>query len=90
MGSADPFERNWLEVRILNRLNDRKHPINLRELRDNLVANKEDTIVCTIFNLRDEGLVKIRETSILNDKLVEITPLGKAILLDILSGNRCD
>jgi CTP-dependent riboflavin kinase len=86
---GDPLERNWVEVRILNRLNDRGHAVSLLELRNNLVPNMEETIVCTVFNLKDEGLVTVFEVP--GGKMVDITAHGRDVLLKAISNrNRCD
>ena len=70
-------ERNWLEVRLLNRLNDRGHPVTLRDLRA-LIPDMEETITCAVFRLRDEGLVSVRE--IPGCHLVDITEPGRLVL----------
>ena len=74
---VNPYERNWLEVRLLNRLSDRGHPVTLRDLR-RIVPDMEETITCTVFNLRDEGLVSVKE--IPGCHLVDITEAGRAVL----------
>ena len=91
MHGKPPSEVNWLEIRILNRLNDRRHPVALRDLRENLVPNLQETIVCTCANMRDEGLVNMFEIPGQSGKLVEITAVGKAVLFDVLnSHSNCD
>jgi hypothetical protein len=91
MYGKPPSEVNWLEIRILNRLNDRRHPVALRDLRENLVPDKQETIVCTCANMRDEGLVRMFEIPGQSGKLVEITSVGKALLFDVLnSRSNCD
>lgn len=72
-----PYERNWLEVRLLNRLNDRGHPVTLQDLR-RLVPDMEESITCKIFDMRDEGLVSVKE--IPGDHLVAISAAGQAVL----------
>jgi len=89
MPGGNPFDRNWLEIRILNRLNDRGHAVTLREIRD-LVPDMQESITCTVFAMNDEGLVHIFEPPRHDGKLVEITPMGKAVLLEVLSRPKCD
>ena len=71
-------ERNWVEVQILNYLNDRGHAVPIYNLRDNLIPGKEETVVCTVFDLSREGLVNIFELP--GGKMTEITSMGKASL----------
>lgn len=91
MYDRDPFAMNWLEVRILNHLSDRGHPVGLHAMKDGLVPGSTTSVVNTIFHLRDEGLVKIFETA-LGGQLVDITAVGKAVLHDVLvhSRHNCD
>lgn len=88
MYGKPPSEVNWLELRILNRINDRGHPVALRDLRDNLVPDKQETIVCTVSSMSDEGLVRIFESPQQDGQLVEITGVGKAVLFDVLNSSR--
>jgi hypothetical protein len=91
MHGKDPFAMNWLEVRILNRLADRGHAVALHDMKENLVPGKTETVVNTIYHLRDEGLINIFEPE-MGGHLVEITAIGKAVLRDVMvhSRNRCD
>lgn len=81
-----PPDRNLVEVRILNCLNDTGHAVDLNHLRKTLVPDKEDTVVCTMFDLRGEGLVNIFD--ITGGKMIEITAAGKTALLETLKANR--
>jgi hypothetical protein len=86
---VDPYQRTSLEVQILGHLNDRKHPIRLDEIIA-LNPDRKETIVCTVLDFRDEGLVVLRP---LDDggQFVEITPQGQQIITTIYSGRtRCD
>ena len=83
---GSPLERNWVEVRILDWLNNNPHMISVYHLRDNLIPGKEETVVCTLFNLKNEGLVNIYD--LLGEKMVEITGVGKSTLLEILTAHR--
>lgn len=80
------LNRNWVEVRILNRLNDRGHAVSLYDLRD-IIEGKRETIVNTLFSLRDEGLVNIFEIAD-GAKMVDITNTGKGILRGVLAAGR--
>jgi hypothetical protein len=82
----EPAERNWLEVRILNRLNDAGHAVALYDLRD-LVPEKQETIVNLIFDMKGDGLLGIFELSG-GGKMVDITASGKAALFDFLTAGR--
>jgi hypothetical protein len=88
MHGKDPFAMNWLEIRILNRLADRGHAVTLHDLKENLVPGKQETVVNTIFHMRDEGLVRVFEPP-KGGKLVEITAIGKAVLHDVMISSRC-
>jgi len=79
MSEKDPFAMNWLEVRILTRLADRGHAVTLHDMKDNLVDGKSETVVNTVFQLQDEGLLRVFETE-KGGQLVEITEEGKTIL----------
>jgi predicted MarR family transcription regulator len=85
MGS-DPLKRNWLEIRILNRLNDRGHAIGLQDLRDNLVQDMRETIVLAIFKMQKEGLLNTFEVQ--GGKMVDITEGGKTALADIQAAGK--
>lgn len=85
MAGSDPLERNGMELTILLHLQDKGHPVLLSDLKVNLVPDKQETIVCSVFDLRDDSLVSVREIGC--DNLVAITPLGQSILLKILSGS---
>lgn len=82
---------NWIELRILNRLADRGHAVSLHDMKENLVPGKLETVVNTIFHLRDEGLVKIFEPK-RGGQFVAITAVGRARLHDVMVQSRhgCD
>lgn len=84
MKGGDPFERTWLEIKILSHLNDSPHPMSLRTMRDGIEPNMQESIVCSVFDLRDDGLVVMRE--LVGDHMVDITSTGRAVLSAILSG----
>lgn len=73
--------RNWLEVRILNRLNDRGRPSLLQELRD-MVPEHSDTVISFVFSLEREGLVWIKELQ--PGHLVGITEGGRTLILKLM------
>lgn len=88
MSGSDPFERNWLEIRILIHLNQFHHPITMTEIEAIQVADK-GSIVWTMFHLRDDGLLEIRDMG--GGKFAQITPMGRNVLAMILSGRAsCD
>ena len=80
----DPFERNWLEIRILIHLNNFHHPITLHEMKETLVPDMQESIVWTTFHLMNGGLLEIRDMG--GGKFVQITPQGRNVLAVILSG----
>lgn len=91
MATGEPFDRNWIETKILIALNDSKHPILLTDLKG-LIPDMGVTIVCTTDKLRREGMVRIFQPSPRNAKYVEITDVGRAVLFHIMTAGRhgCD
>lgn len=85
---GDPLERNWIEIQILSKVNERGHAVTIFEIRDELVPNMHETVVCTIFNLRKEGLLRIFDIG--GAKMADITATGKAALFGALTAKRCD
>lgn len=86
---TDPFDRNWLEVRILIHLNHFNHPITLEEMKGTLVPGSQEATVAMTFRLEDAGLLVMREIG--GGKFIEITPQGRNVLSAILSGrSSCD
>jgi len=84
----DPLKRNWLEIRILNRLNDRGHAIGLEDLRNNLVPDMNESIVLAIFKMKKEGLLRIFEVQ--GGKMVDITTEGGLALSEIQTAGKED
>lgn len=88
MTGRNPLDVNWLELRILNRLNDRGHAVSIVDLRDNLAPGHHESTVNLIFDMGTEGWVRIFETPG-GIKMVEIAPSGRALLLDLMKKS-CD
>lgn len=84
MAGSDPNERNGMDVSVLMALQERDHPVLLSELRLKHPA-QQDTLVCSVFELRDDALVTIIEMA--GDHLISITSQGKNVLNRILSGS---
>lgn len=80
---SDPFERHFLEVRILIHLNEFRHLILLDEV-SRLVPDHEMTTIDYTYRLKDDGLVTISEIG--GGRFVQITPQGRNVLATILSG----
>lgn len=83
MRGHDPYDRTSLEVQILAYLKDRGHPVTMREVLEHISVDKQ-VVVCKLWDLKDEGLMTIREIS--DDQLVNITPQGIEIILGVYSG----
>jgi hypothetical protein len=82
MAGADPNERNGMDISVLLALRDKDHPVLLSELRSQH-PTRQDTLVCSVFDLRDDALVTILEVG--GDHLISLTPQGKSVLNRILS-----
>lgn len=82
----NPLERNWIELAVLEYLNSKNRAVEIYHLRSRVAPGKEETAVHTIFALRDEGLLNVFEMP--GGKMVEITPSGKAALLEVLTAHR--
>lgn len=87
MHGKDLFTMNWLEIRLLNRLADRGHAVTLHDLKENLVPGKRESVVNTIYHLKDEGLLNVFEPDG-GGQLVEITAIGRAVLRDVMVRSR--
>ncbi|MBW2691009.1 MAG: hypothetical protein JRE57_00065 [Deltaproteobacteria bacterium] len=85
MAPNDPFDRNWVETKILLTLNDSKVPLMFKEMRDTLIPDMGVTIVCTVETMRKEGLVRVFKPSPRNEKYVEITAEGRAVIFHIMT-----
>jgi hypothetical protein len=72
-----------LEIKILSHLLDAQHASSLRTIRT-LEPDMQEAISCSVFDLRDDGLVSTRELT--GDHLVSLTPRGREVLSAILSG----
>lgn len=83
MKGGDPSDRNPLEIRILSHLMDTAHAVSLRTIR-NLEPEMQEATACSVFDLRDDGLVAIQQ--LIGDHLVSLTAKGREVLLAILSG----
>ena len=86
--SGDPFDRTWIETKILLKLQDSPHPVLLAELRDNLVPDIGVSVVCSLDSMRKEGLVNLFRPSPRNEIWVELTAMGRAVLFHIMTAGR--
>lgn len=83
MKGEAPSDRNPLKIRILSYLMDTAHAVSLRTIR-NLEPEMQEATACSVFDLRDDGLVAIQQ--LIGDHLVSLTEEGRDVLLAILSG----
>jgi len=86
--ASDPFDRNWVETKILLALNVSEVPLMFKDMRDNLIKDMGVTIVCTVEKMRKEGLVNIFQPSPRNEKYVEVTPKGRAVIFHIMTAGK--
>lgn len=61
------------------------HPITLDELVDAVGNDRRHTVICTVGDLRDDGLVELIPLRD-GDQLVRILPQGKDVLTRIYAG----
>lgn len=68
-------------------LNDlpQSHPITLDELVQGVDATRKDTIICTVGDLRDDGILDLMPVRG-GDQLVRLLPFGKDVLIKIYAG----
>ncbi|TAL42048.1 MAG: hypothetical protein EPN91_09280 [Salinibacterium sp.] len=87
MKSANPYDRNSVEIRVMAYLNDlpHAHPITLNELVHGIDDNLRYTILCTVGDLRDDGLLDLISLKD-GDQLVRLLPQGKDVLSKIYAG----
>lgn len=83
MKGGDPSERNPLEIKILSHLGDISHPVSLRTMKDTLEPNMQESIVCSVFDMKDDGLIFIQDIG--GDHLVSLTAQGRNILSKIFA-----
>ena len=72
-----PVGRNWIEIRLLNRLYDLGHSVGLSDLR-NLIPGQGETIINTLFAMEKETLVRIFGKT--GEQRVTITRRGQSEL----------
>jgi hypothetical protein len=76
---------SWIEVRILNYLNDQGGPVSFRYVRTHLIPDKKITITNTLFDLQRDGLVEIHG----EPQIIDITPEGRNVLFHALTDKDC-
>ena len=75
----------WIQMRILNRLNNELGPSSFRYVRLNLIPEQKIVVTNTMFDMHKSGLIRIYG----DPQVVEITPQGRQVLFHALTDKGC-
>jgi hypothetical protein len=89
MADGDPFDRTWIETKILMTLNASTHPIPFSDL-GLAIPSQEGFLVLTVDRMKKEGLLTMYKPSPRNSDFVAITAMGRAVLFHIMTAGRSD